>query len=75
MIRATYDKSPCRLLILLDASSSVKDRSGNWKSVLKVARELIASLPSHVSVAVMMFAIENQLVANFGRDSGETDRS
>ena len=65
MVHANYERNPRRLVVLLDVNPSVTGGLGDWKPVLAAARDMLASLPSHVSVARMIFATEKQIVGGF----------
>jgi hypothetical protein len=63
--RATYEKTPRRLLILLDVSNSMTAPIGEWDAVLGTVIEFAKALPAHISPGVMIFADGTQLVAGF----------
>lgn len=65
VVRADYERNPRRLVVMLDVSPSVTGGLGDWTPVLAAARDMVASLPSHVSVAAMIFATGTQVVGGF----------
>ena len=72
VVRATYEKSPRRLLILLDVSKSMTRSPGEWSATLGMLEEFVAGAPSNVSVGVMIFAGGTTLITGFVRDRSTT---
>jgi hypothetical protein len=76
ILSVTRDVQPRRIIILLDASSSMlgTERDAKWQLALLTAMKLVTRAPEKQKISLVMFAVKVEGTPDFGESRGSTLR-